>query len=122
MRSNERGSAPLEFLLIGLPLLGLTLVSSQVLYSSYCKTVALDAAAEAAQTAALADGTEQLGVTQGQRVLNLAIPQVRSNVEVDTLRVAGRLLSRARVTVSTPNLLLGVWELSTQGLAIHENQ
>lgn len=122
MRSNQRGSATVEFLLVGLPFLGLTLLSCELLFSSYCKTIALDAASESAQAAALADSNLDIGVQTGKAVLNLTIPNIPSRVELENESIAGQQVTLARVTVYTPNILLGSGQLQVEARAVSERQ
>ena len=101
-------------------MLGLTLFSTQLLLTSYVKTVALDAATEAAQTAALADSNEALGKSIGMNVLELALPGLSSQVLVSKEQQSGYRLSLATVRVSFPSTFLGMVPLQVEAQVIDE--
>lgn len=70
---DERGSSPVEFVLVGALLTALTLAVLQVAFAVYVRNVVHDAAVEGAHHAALADTTPGEGVTRTQEVISRAI-------------------------------------------------
>lgn len=66
---DERGSAPVEFVLVGVVLTALTFAIIQFGVAVYVRNVVHDAAVEGAHTAALADTTLQAGVERTREVI-----------------------------------------------------
>lgn len=121
-RSSERGSAAVEFILVGLPLLGLTLLSAQLLLSSYAKTVAMDAAVEAVQLVALADGNAQLGRERADQTLKIALPNLCHRVEISQQNSDGLSLSSVSIDVELPISWLGAQPVRVNAQAVNELQ
>ncbi|MGF2950450.1 TadE/TadG family type IV pilus assembly protein [Microbacterium alcoholitolerans] len=71
--SDERGSSPVEFVLVGALLTALTLAVLQIALAVYVRNVVHDAAVEGAHYAALADTTPGDGVMRTQQVISRAI-------------------------------------------------
>lgn len=70
---DERGSSPVEFVLVGALLTALTLAVLQIALAVYVRNVVHDAAVEGAHYAALADTTPGDGVMRTQQVISRAI-------------------------------------------------
>ncbi|WP_309129081.1 TadE/TadG family type IV pilus assembly protein [Microbacterium sp.] len=70
---DERGSSPVEFVLVGALLTALTLAVLQLAFAMYVRNVVHDAAVEGAHYAALADTTPAEGRHRTQAVITRAI-------------------------------------------------
>lgn len=70
---NERGSAVAEFVLVGALLTALTLAVLQLGLALHVRNTVLDAAAEGARFAALADNTPGDGVARCRELITVAI-------------------------------------------------
>lgn len=71
--AEERGSSPVEFVLVGALLTALTLAVLQVAFAMYVRNVVHDAAVEGAHYAALADTTPAEGRERTRAVISRAI-------------------------------------------------
>ena len=71
--ADERGSSPVEFLLVGTLLTALTLGVLQLALAVYVRNEVHDAAVEGAYHAALADTTQEEGIERTQVVITRAI-------------------------------------------------
>ncbi|WP_423494061.1 pilus assembly protein [Microbacterium esteraromaticum] len=71
--ADERGSSPVEFVLVGALLTALTLAVLQVALAVYVRNVVHDAAVEGAHYAALADTGPADGVARTQAVITRAV-------------------------------------------------
>jgi len=70
---DERGSAVAEFVLVGVLLTALTLAVLQLGLALHVRNTVLDAAAEGARFAALADNTPADGVARCRRLITVSI-------------------------------------------------
>lgn len=70
---DERGSNPVEFVLVGTLLTALTLAVLQLAFAIYVRNVLHDAAVEGAYYAALADTTTQEGEERAREVIRRAV-------------------------------------------------
>jgi hypothetical protein len=68
--SSERGSAPVEFILLGLPMLVVFLICGQITLLSYQNQMLQDAAIEAAMFGALADQNATAAETKAKELLD----------------------------------------------------
>lgn len=71
--ADDRGSSPVEFLLVGTLLTALTLAVLQVAFAVYVRNVVHDAAVEGAYRAALADTTTEEGADRTREVITRTI-------------------------------------------------
>lgn len=71
--ADERGSSPVEFVLVGALLTALTLAVLQLAFAIYVRNVVHDAAVEGAHYAALADTTPGDGRDRTREVISRAI-------------------------------------------------
>src|SRR5690606_38243420 len=71
--SDERGSSPVEFVLVGALLTALTLAVLQVALAVYVRNVVHDAAVEGAHYAALADTSLEEGAERTRSVIARAV-------------------------------------------------
>ncbi len=101
---SEQGSAPAEFVMVGLLLTFLTLAIVQLALGLYIRNVVQDAAIDGAFHAALADTSVADGeirvMTVVSRAVNSAVVQEVSGSEVD-----GTITMTVRATLP----LLGLW-------------
>ncbi|MFD6818686.1 TadE/TadG family type IV pilus assembly protein [Microbacterium sp. NPDC060132] len=107
---DDRGSNPVEFVLVGTLLTALTLAVLQLALAVYVRNVVHDAAVEGAYYAALADVSLGEGKQRTQDVITRAIgPAYADDVAVGTSRVADRESVDVRVRTSLPVFgLIGV--------------
>ena len=73
IRDDERGSSPVEFVLVGTLLTALTLAEIQLGVAVYVRNVVHDAAVEGAYHAALADTTPEEGAERAREVIERAV-------------------------------------------------
>lgn len=107
--------------MVGVPLLALALVSTQLVLTFYLNNVALTAAVDAASAAALADGDEASGLHAGRETLALLAPHSEPQVAVS--RMAGAPTTwKSQVTIDSPVLLLGLIQIHQSAEVIDENQ
>jgi hypothetical protein len=71
--ADDRGSSPVEFVLVGTLLTALTLAVLQLGFAVYVRNVVHDAAVEGAYHAALADTTPDEGVERTRDVISRAV-------------------------------------------------
>lgn len=71
--ADQRGSSPVEFVLVGALLTALTLAVLQVAFAVYVRNVVHDAAVEGAHYAALADTSLQEGAARTRTVITRAV-------------------------------------------------
>jgi Flp pilus assembly protein TadG len=102
----ERGSAPVEFVLVGVLLVALVLAVMQVAAVLFVRNTALDAAAEGARWAAI-EGAPAAGAARTAQVLTAALgPSYAKDVRAGVGTQAGEPV--AVVTVRTPLPVLGL--------------
>lgn len=108
--ADERGSSPVEFVLVGALLTALTLAVLQVAFAMYVRNVVHDAAVEGAHYAALADTTLSEGVARTQTVISRAIgPEYAEDIAVGEDASLGHQSVVVRVRTTLPVLgLIGV--------------
>jgi Flp pilus assembly protein TadG len=105
--SDERGSAAAEFVLVGALLTVLTLSVMQLALALHIRNTALDAAAEGARFAALADNGLDDGVARTRDLLSTALGgRYAADVTAGYVSFAGH--DSTRVTVRTPLPLFGL--------------
>lgn len=71
--ADDRGSSPVEFVLVGTLLTALTLAVLQLAFAVYVRNVVHDAAVEGAYWAALADTELEEGVERTREVISRAV-------------------------------------------------
>lgn len=108
--ADDRGSSPVEFVLVGTLLTVLTLAVLQLALAVYVRNVVHDAAAEGAYHAALADTDLGEGADRARLVISRAVgEEFAGDVSVGTADVAGEPVVRVRVRATLPLIgLLGV--------------
>ncbi|MEV8174971.1 TadE/TadG family type IV pilus assembly protein [Microbacterium sp. NPDC079176] len=121
---DERGSSPVEFVLVGTLLTLLTLAVMQLALAVYVRNVVHDAAVEGAHYAALADTPMEQGVERARAAITLAVGAEYAH---DVTAVRSTALDRAtievRVRTTLPVIgLLGVpFALEVQAHAPEES-
>ncbi|WP_262002616.1 TadE/TadG family type IV pilus assembly protein [Microbacterium sp. Mcb102] len=108
--ADERGSSPVEFLLVGTLLTALTLGVLQLALAVYVRNVVHDAAVEGAYHAALADTTQEEGIERTQEVITRAIgASYAEDVRIGASGATGQETVDVRVRSTFPLLgLIGV--------------
>lgn len=89
--TDDRGSNPVEFLLVGTLLTALTLAVLQLAFAIYVRNVVHDAAVEGAYYAALADTTAAEGEERAREVIRRAVgPSYADDITVASARRGGQ--------------------------------
>lgn len=122
MVRDERGSSPVEFLLVGTLLTILTLAVLQLALAVYVRNVVHDAAVEGAYHAALADTSLDDGEERTRRAITRAVgANYAEEIIVGESRRLGYPTIEVQVRTTLPILgLLGVpraWEVSAHAPA-----
>ncbi len=105
-REDDRGSSPVEFVLVGTLLTLLTLAVVQIALAVYVRNVVHDAAVEGAYQGALADTTPADGARRTERLVHAVVPDLDAAVSArDTLRLGAPAVE---VTVVATLPLLGL--------------
>lgn len=100
---DERGSSPVEFVLVGTLLTVLTLAVLQLALAVYVRNVVHDAAVEGAYHAALADTTLEEGVERTRAVITQAIgPAYAEDIAIGTSEALGHETVDVRIRTSLP--------------------
>ena len=107
---DERGSSPVEFVLVGSLLTVLTLAVLQLGLAMYVRNVVHDAAAEGAHYVALADTSAQDGAARTADVITTAIgAEYAGEIEAYTSSAPGHDVVAVRVRTTLPVLgLIGI--------------
>lgn len=108
--ADDRGSSPVEFVLVGTLLTVLTLAVMQLALAVYVRNVVHDAAVEGAHVAALADTTLAEGADRAREVITRAIGAgYADDITVVQESVLGQPTVKVAVTAPLPVIgLLGV--------------
>jgi len=107
---EERGSSPVEFVLVGTLLTVLTLAVLQLALAVYVRNVVHDAAVEGAYHAALADTTMEEGAERARTVITQAIgASYAEDISVGTSEALGHETVDVRIRTSLPVIgLIGI--------------
>ncbi|HWI31090.1 MAG TPA: TadE family protein [Microbacterium sp.] len=101
--SDERGSSPVEFVLVGGLLTMLTLAVLQFGLAIYVRNVVHDAAVEGAHFAALADTSLAQGAERTQQIVTRAVgAQYAEHVSVRETRTLGHDAVEVQVVTTLP--------------------
>jgi Flp pilus assembly protein TadG len=108
--TDERGSSPVEFVLVGTLLTLLTLAVLQLALAIYVRNVVHDAAVEGAYYAALADTAPAEGAERTRLAITRAVgASYAEDVEVSTADAGGQQIIEVRVRTTLPMLgLIGL--------------
>jgi Flp pilus assembly protein TadG len=105
--ANDRGSAAVEFVLVGVLLTLVTLSVLQVAFALHVRTTLIDAAAEGARYAALADSSLPAGIERSRELIIAALGQgYAQSISAGTGAYAGHPV--VIVTVRSPLPLIGM--------------
>lgn len=109
---DERGSSPVEFVLVGMLLTVLTLAVLQLALAVYVRNVVHDAAVEGAYHAALADTSLEEGADRARLAISRAVGAAYAeDIEVDTTERLGSDAIVLRIRTTLPVIgLLGISE------------
>jgi Flp pilus assembly protein TadG len=102
--ADDEGSAPVDFVLVGLLLTALTLGVVQLGVAVYVRNVVHDAAVAGAHEAALADETTAAGVARARELIDRAIGAAYAG---DVTGAAGA--DAVEIVVRAPLPVLGLW-------------
>jgi hypothetical protein len=122
-RGLERGSAPVEFVMVGVVLVAVALTVIQIAFVSHIRAVAIDSAIAGAAHAALADTDDSAGVTRATALVSrgVAASLVRS-VSVASGEVEGKPIASITIRLGVP--IIGPWltvaEIDVTGRAFRE--
>jgi Flp pilus assembly protein TadG len=113
----ERGSSPVEFVLVGTLLTALTLAVIQLGIAVYVRNVVHDAAVEGAYHAALADTTLDEGAERARQVIERAVGAAYAeDITVGVTEVGDRDRVDVRIRTMVPLIgLIGIpatWEVT----------
>ncbi len=105
--TDDRGSAPVEFVLVGVLLTMLTLSVLQVAFALHIRTTLIDAAAEGARHAALADSDLRAGVDRTRELISTALGEgYAQSISAGTGAFGGHPV--VVITVTAPLPLIGM--------------
>ncbi|MFB4350448.1 TadE/TadG family type IV pilus assembly protein [Microbacterium sp. CR_7] len=110
LREDDRGSSPVEFVMVGTMLTALTLAVLQLALVVYVRNVVHDAAIEGAHHAALADVSPEEGAARARQVITQAIGSAYAD-DVSAARVeeSGREVVVVRIRTALPVIgLIGI--------------
>lgn len=101
--TDDRGSNPVEFLLVGTLLTALTLAVLQLAFAIYVRNVVHDAAVEGAYYAALADTTAAEGEERAREVIRRAVGRsYADDITVASARRGGQETVEVRIRTMLP--------------------
>lgn len=110
---DDRGSAPVEFVMVAALLTALTLGVIQLGVATYVRNVVHDAAVEGAYYGALADTSTGSAVDRTREVITRAIgPEHGTDVGTREVVIDGQLVVEVTVRASIP--LVGLWPSGLQ--------
>jgi len=122
-RGLERGSAPVEFALVGVLLVAVALAVLQIAFVAHIRAVAIDSAIAGAAHAALADTADSEGVVRATELVTsgIAASLVRS-VSVTSGESAGKAIASVTIRLAVPAIgpLLTIAETEVTGRAFRE--
>ena len=122
-RELERGSAPVEFVMVGVLLVAVALTVLQIAFVAHIRAVAIDSAIAGAAHAALADTADSEGVVRATELVTsgVAASLVRY-VSVTSGEVAGKPIASVTIRIGVP--IIGPWlpvaETEVTGRAFRE--
>lgn len=103
LQLDDRGSSPVEFVLVGALLTVLTLAVLQFGFAVYVRNVVHDAAVEGAYHAALADTTAAQGAERTRQVIERAVGAgYDASIRLDELDEGSGPVVRVRVAATLP--------------------
>ncbi|MFM1984104.1 MAG: hypothetical protein RL723_539 [Actinomycetota bacterium] len=120
----ERGSAALDFILVAIPLLMVTLAQLSIFSSAFILNVIRDSAVEGARYAALADQSSEQGCARSKSLVAAALGKSLSAVFTCQSIVQDQIaLERVSITVNWIGLgaLAGLSTLQAESMAPRES-
>jgi hypothetical protein len=104
----ERGSAPVEFVLVGVLLVAVALTVLQIAFIAHIRALAIDSAIAGAAHAGLADTADSEGVDRAIELVTsgIAASLVRS-VSISSGEAAGRAIASVTIRLAVP--AIGPW-------------
>lgn len=108
-REDERGSSPVEFVLVGTLLTLLTLAVLQLGVAVYVRNVVHDAAVEGAYYGALADTSAIDGAARTQRLIQAAVAGLDAEVTARETTATGAPAIEVTVVATLPLIGLVGW-------------
>jgi Flp pilus assembly protein TadG len=122
-RGLERGSAPVEFVLVGVLLIAVALTVLQIAFVAHIRAVAVDSAIAGAAHAALADTVDSEGVDRATELVTsgIAASLVRS-VSVTSDESSGEAIASITIRLAVPAIgpWLAIAETDVTGRAFRE--
>jgi Flp pilus assembly protein TadG len=123
MDRRDRGSAPVEFVLVSVLLVAVTLAVLQISFVAHIRSSAIDSAIAGAAHAALADTTDTDGVVRTEDLIGRGIARgLVQGVSVNSARVGGREVVVVSANLAIP--IVGPWlhlaTLDVRGRAFRE--
>lgn len=108
MEFRDRGSAPVEFVLVGVLLVTVTLSVVQIGFVAHIRSVAIDSVIAGAAHAALADTTDSDGVERAQELIGRGIAHgLIEDVSAGSTTVRGSEVVVVTATLAIP--AIGPW-------------
>jgi hypothetical protein len=108
MIRRDRGSAPVEFLLVSVLLVAVTLAVLQISFVAHIRSIAVDSAIAGAAHAALADTTDADGVARTEDLIGRGIARgLVQGVAVSSARVGNREVVVVTASLAIP--VIGPW-------------
>ncbi|WP_314426632.1 TadE/TadG family type IV pilus assembly protein [uncultured Microbacterium sp.] len=105
--SGDRGSSPVEFVLVGTLLTVLTLGAMQLALAVYVRNVVHDAAVEGAYVGALADTTLADGADRARAVITRAVGASYAE-DISVVQESALGAPTVRVTITSPLPVIGL--------------
>lgn len=123
MEFRDRGSAPVEFVLVGVLLVAVTLAALQVGFVAHIRSVAIDSVIAGAAHAALADTTDAAGVERARELIGRGIANgLIEDVSAGSTTVRGSEVVVVTATLAIPAIgpWLSVATVNVSGRAFRE--
>jgi hypothetical protein len=123
MIRRDRGSAPVEFVLVSVLLVAVTLAVLQISFVAHIRSIAVDSAIAGAAHAALADTTDADGVARTEDLIGRGIARgLVQGVTAHSARVGNREVVVVSANLAIP--IVGPWlpvtTLEVRGRAFRE--
>lgn len=123
-RGLERGSAPVEFMLVGVLLVAVAVTVLQIAFFAHIRAVAIDSAIAGAAHAALADTTDSEGVIRATTIVSSGVAaSLVQSVTVAPGELNGKPIVSITIELGVP--MIGPWlilaETDVTGRAFRES-
>ena len=122
-RGLERGSAPVEFVMVGVLLVAIALTVLQIAFVAHIRAVVIDSAIAGAAHAALADTDDSEGVVRATDLVTSGVAAALvQSVTVTSGEVSGKPIASVTIRFGVP--IIGPWltiaETDVTGRAFRE--